>query len=56
MIMMKKEYITPEIKVIDIKMSGMLCVSGEIDGSANQDALSPDLLDYDFGNDNDDNY
>jgi hypothetical protein len=45
---MKKKYISPEIKVMDIKMSGMLCVSGGLGGTANQDALSPDLLDYTF--------
>ena len=42
---MKKEYITPEIEVMEIRMSGMLCLSGDLEDDANQDALSPDLQD-----------
>ena len=42
---MKKEYIRPETEVMEIKTSGMLCISGELDGDANQDAMSPGLSD-----------
>ena len=49
---MKKEYITPEMEVMEIRMSGMLCVSGDVEGETSQDALAPDILpedDFGFG-------
>jgi len=40
---MKKKYITPEIAVMEIMMSGMLCISGTLVVDASEDALAPEL-------------
>ena len=41
----EKRYIRPETEIMELRMSGVLCVSGDIDGNANHDALAPGLFD-----------
>jgi hypothetical protein len=45
---MKKEYIEPQMEVIDMLPEGMLCVSGDIIEEATEPALAPEL-DVDLG-------
>lgn len=40
---MKKQYMTPEMEIVKLEMKGMLCISGEIGGDANEPAYAPDL-------------
>ena len=51
---MKKRYIRPETEVMELRMSGMLCVSNDLDGKANQDALAPGLFDNWYTTDEED--
>ena len=45
---MKKEYMEPQMEVIDMLPEGMLCVSGELGGEATEPGLAPEL-DVDLG-------
>ena len=40
---MKKKYAMPEMLAIDMRVQGMLCISGEMGGDANEPAYAPDL-------------
>ena len=42
---MKRFYVTPETKVVEMKPSCMLCVSGEIGGDATEPAHAPEWSD-----------
>lgn len=48
---MKKLYVTPNIEIIDMELSGMLCLStplnGDADGPANARLFDGDLDDWD---------
>jgi hypothetical protein len=44
----------PEMLAIDMRVQGMLCISGEMGGDANEPAYAPDLgeeLNVDLGED-----
>ncbi len=44
---MKKEYIKPVAEAIEVKLSTMLCVSGNIgDEDATEPALAPNMEDF----------
>ena len=40
---MKKQYIMPKVEEIELNMTFMLCVSGELGGDANEPAHAPDM-------------
>ena len=48
---MKKKYMEPQMEVIRMLPTGMLCMSGEIDGEATEPGMAPELdeLDVDLG-------
>ena len=48
---MRKEYIEPQMEVIDMRMQSMLCISGGLGGDAKEPGLAPELdeLDEDLG-------
>ena len=43
---MKKEYIMPVMEKIELKMTSMLCVSGDLGGDADEPAHSPEMDDF----------
>ena len=43
---MKKQYIMPKAEAIELKMTSILCVSGDLGGDANEPALAPDMDNY----------
>ena len=45
---MKKQYIMPKAEAIELKMTSMLCVSGDFGGDANEPALSPEMEDFEL--------
>ena len=40
-----KKYIVPVMEVIELKMTSMLCISGNLGGEANEPAHSPEMDD-----------
>ena len=40
---MKKEYIMPVMEVIELKMTSILCISGELGANAGEPALAPEM-------------
>jgi hypothetical protein len=45
---MRKEYIEPQMEVIDMRMQSMLCISGGLGGDAKEPGMAPEL-DEDLG-------
>lgn len=45
---MKKQYIMPQVEEIELKMTSMLCVSGDLGGDANEPAHSPEMEDFEL--------
>ena len=45
---MRKEYIEPQMDVIEMLPEGMLCVSGEIDGDATEPGMARFFADDDL--------
>ena len=43
---MKKEYITPETKVVEAKVEGLLCASDTVMGNASFEDWQEDVLDW----------
>lgn len=37
---MKKQYMMPEMEIVKLEQEGMLCISGEIGGDANEPAFA----------------
>lgn len=45
---MKKEYMTPQMVAMEMKMVGMLCLSGDIEGEATEPAYSRETDSFDM--------
>ena len=42
---MKKDYIMPVMEEIELKMTSILCISGELGANAGEPALAPEMDD-----------